>query len=158
MLGLFKAHATGDSLSKRRNPTLELLRQTNRFVDDLEEALALKVDLRGGFDGVLLCGMGGSAISGDIVADLCSDVSPVPVGVLRYPALPRWVSERALVVVASYSGNTRETKRMYEEAAGAGCTVAVICSGGDIEKVARERGTCSSRSPRGYSRGSPRAS
>ena len=121
-------------------PLTELLRQINRFVDDLEYSLNDRIDLDVECDNVILCGMGGSAISGDVVADLCVEVSDIPIKVLRYPSLPGWVSKRTFAVVASYSGNTHETLSMYREAAGTGCPVAVICSGGEIERIAKERG------------------
>lgn len=118
---------------------MELLRQINRFVDDLEYSLNDRIDLDVDCDNIILCGMGGSAISGDVVADLCVDVSDIPIEVLRYPSLPEWVSKRTFAIVASYSGNTHETLSMYREAAGTGCPVTVICSGGEIEKIAKER-------------------
>ncbi|KQM10578.1 hypothetical protein AOA81_01440 [Methanomassiliicoccales archaeon RumEn M2] len=121
-------------------PLTELLRQINRFVDDLEHSLNDRIDLHVECDNAILCGMGGSAISGDVVADLCVEVSDIQIEVLRYPSLPGWVSKRTFAVVSSYSGNTHETLSMYREAAGKGCPVAVICSGGEIEKVAKERG------------------
>ena len=121
------------------NPLMELLRQINRFVDDLEYSLNDRIDLNVDCDNIILCGMGGSAISGDVVADLCVDVSDIPIEVLRYPSLPGWVSKRTFAIVASYSGNTYETLSMYREAAGTGCPVTVICSGGEIEKIAKER-------------------
>lgn len=121
-------------------PLMELLSQINRFVDDLDYSLNDRIDLDVDCDSVLLCGMGGSAISGDIVADLFVEVSDVPIFALRYPSLPRWVSKRTFAVVASYSGNTHETLSMYKEVVKAGCPVAVICSGGEIERIAKERG------------------
>ena len=51
-------------------PLAELLRQINRFVDDLEHSLNDRIDLHVECDNAILCGMGGSAISGDVVADL----------------------------------------------------------------------------------------
>lgn len=127
-------------MNDEENPLKELLRQINRFVDDLEHSLNDRIRLDVDCDNAILCGMGGSAISGDVVADLCVEVSDIPIEVLRYPSLPGWVSKRTFAVVASYSGNTHETLNMYREIAGTGCPVAVICSGGEIERIAKERG------------------
>ena len=85
-------------------PLTELLRQINRFVDDLEHSLNDRIDLDVECDNAILCGMGGSAISGDVVADLCVEVSDIQIEVLRYPSLPGWVSKRTFAVVSSYSG------------------------------------------------------
>lgn len=117
--------------------------QIDRFVDDLRNSF----DLAPGFnidfkecDGIVLCGMGGSGISGDIVNDMCCDTSRVKVGVLRYPVFPGWVSDKTLAVISSYSGNTWETKAMYREAVDRGCRIVVIASGGEIWDLAEERG------------------
>ena len=82
-----------------RTPLAELLRQINRFVDDLEHSLNDRIDLHVECDNAILCGMGGSAISGDVVADLCVEVSDIQIEVLRYPSLPGWVSKRTFAVV-----------------------------------------------------------
>lgn len=117
--------------------------QIDRFVDDLRNSF----DLVPGFDidfddcnGIILCGMGGSGISGDIVYDMCYDVSRVKIGVQRYPVLPGWVSEKTLAVITSYSGNTWETKAMYRAAVEKGCRIVAITSGGEIWDMAEERG------------------
>lgn len=136
-------------MSDVSSPLAELLRQINRFVDDLECSLNSRIEMDIDCDNVLLCGMGGSAISGDVIADLCVDVSGIPVKVLRYPALPGWASKRTFTVMASYSGNTHETLSMYRDAVSTGCPVAVICSGGEIERMATERGECIVKVPAG---------
>ncbi len=117
--------------------------QIDRFVDDLRNSLDLApefdIDFKG-CDGIILCGMGGSGISGDIVNDMCCDTSRIKVCVLRYPVFPGWVSDRTLAVISSYSGNTWETKAMYREAIGRGCRIVVIASGGEIWDLAEDRG------------------
>ena len=59
-------------------------------------------------NGAIVCGMGGSAIGGDVVG-ACLDGLPVPYQVVRGYELPAWVSEHTLVFAVSYSGNTEET-------------------------------------------------
>ena len=61
------------------------------------------------FSGVVITGMGGSAIGGDLLRALCADTATVPIVVNRGYRLPGWVDDRTLVVVSSYSGNTEET-------------------------------------------------
>ncbi len=114
--------------------------QIDRFVDDLRDSFNLVTDVKADCDNIILCGMGGSAISGDVVADLCFDRSKININVLRYPVFPGWADEKTLAVISSYSGNTWETKAMYDEAIKRGCQIVVISSGGDIWNLAEERG------------------
>lgn len=117
--------------------------QIDRFVDDLRNSFDLVSEFRIDFDecdGIILCGMGGSGISGDIVYDMCFDVCKLKVSVQKYPVLPGWVSDKTLAVISSYSGNTWETKAMYREAIEKGCRIVAITSGGDVWDMAEERG------------------
>src|SRR4030042_1178618 len=61
---------------------------------------------------VIVCGMGGSAIGGDLMAEWMSHSSEVPCRVCRSYKLPGHVGKNSLVIVASYSGNTEETLSM----------------------------------------------
>lgn len=94
----------------------------------------------GALGGVVVCGMGGSAIGGDLVRALAEAESPVPVVVNRSYALPAWVGGRSLVVVSSYSGGTEETLSAYAEVRRRGARVVVIASGGEAAEQAREAG------------------
>lgn len=91
-------------------------------------------------DGVLWCGMGGSAIGGDFLAALASPRAPYPLQVHRGGPLPAWTNERTLVILASYSGATAETLAIAREAMDRGCRLAALTSGGTLAKLAdRER-------------------
>ena len=114
--------------------------QINRFMDDLKSSFDLNVSFDKHYDQIILCGMGGSAISGDIVSDMCFDIPNASVRVSRYPVLPAWVDERTLVVICSYSGNTWETQAMYEDAIERNSRIIVMTSGGIIEEIAKYRG------------------
>lgn len=116
-----------------------MLNQICRFADDLEESFKMVTDVRLECDNIVVCGMGGSAVSGDIISDICFDIPDVKIEVIRYPLLPGWVNEKSLVLICSYSGNTWETKSMYEEAVKRGCKIIVISSGGDISEIAAMR-------------------
>jgi glucose/mannose-6-phosphate isomerase len=75
-------------------------------------------DLRGGDRprAVVVAGMGGSGIAGDVLAALAAPSSPVPVVVHRGPGLPGWVGAADLVVGVSCSGSTAETLSATDEA------------------------------------------
>ncbi|CAA9329103.1 MAG: Putative regulator of the mannose operon, ManO [uncultured Frankineae bacterium] len=75
---------------------------------------------------VLVCGAGGSAVAGDVLAAVAGDASPVPVVVSRGPVLPAWAGPMDLVVAVSCSGSTRETLSALEEAVRRGCRLMVV--------------------------------
>ncbi|MFM8944976.1 MAG: bifunctional phosphoglucose/phosphomannose isomerase, partial [Actinomycetota bacterium] len=79
-----------------------------------------------------MCGMGGSAVGGDVVRAAFADRLPVPVEVLRGPTLPGHVGRGTLVVASSYSGDTAETNAAFEAALARGCRVLAIAAGGRI--------------------------
>ena len=89
-------------------------------------------------DGVVVCGMGGSAIGGDLLRTLAEPEAPVPVQVVRGYALPGWVGPRTLVVASSYSGGTEETLAAFAEARARGAACAVVASGGALMARAEE--------------------
>jgi len=110
------------------------------FTDDLKNSMQHPIKIDAGFDRIMICGMGGSAIGGDIVRDIVSGETKYPITVQRFPELPKWVDDRTFVIASSYSGNTRETLEMYRQAAERGCRIAIITSGGELEKLGKERG------------------
>ncbi len=89
---------------------------------------------------LVIIGMGGSAIAGDLLAALAGPSSPVPVLVSRSYTLPRYVDERVTVVVSSYSGNTEESLSAMEDAAARGARILCIASGGALAERARSEG------------------
>jgi glucose/mannose-6-phosphate isomerase len=66
---------------------------------------------------VVVAGMGGSGIAGDVLAALAAPSSPAPVVVHRGPGLPGWVGAADLVIAVSCSGSTAETLSATDEAA-----------------------------------------
>lgn len=93
-----------------------------------------------GVTSVVFCGMGGSAVAGDVLKQAFRDRLPVPVDVNRSGLLPAFAGPHTLVVVSSYSGNTSETLSAYREAVERGCRVLAITSGGELERSCAERG------------------
>lgn len=89
---------------------------------------------------VVLLGMGGSAISGDIVRSLSAASGGKPVTLVRGYDLPASVGERTLVVACSHSGNTEETLSAYGQALAAGAMTAVVTTGGRIAELASDAG------------------
>ncbi len=79
---------------------------------------------------IVIGGVGGSGIAGDIVADFVKTRSRIPISVCRAYNLPSYVGEGTLFLAISYSGETRETLNMLEEASSRGAMVATVSSGG----------------------------
>ncbi len=92
-----------------------------------------------GLKAVVVLGMGGSGISGDVVAALVSDSLSVPVSTVKGYRLPRFVDESTLVFAVSYSGNTEETLDCVEEALKRSAPIVAITSGGRLADIACER-------------------
>lgn len=89
-------------------------------------------------DSVLVCGMGGSGISGGLLDQFTVGTSSVPIKSNRFYELPEWVDDSTLVIVVSYSGNTEETLSCYDGAIDRGATCVAITSNGELEMRARD--------------------
>ena len=113
--------------------------QLHDFPDDLREALTWDP---GEFDcdAVLLCGMGGSAISGAIAADMYMEKSRIPLVTVKNFTIPAWAGPKTLSIVSSYSGNTIETLRMYEASLKAGCRIVAVTAGGKLKSLCERDG------------------
>jgi glucose/mannose-6-phosphate isomerase len=84
---------------------------------------------------VVVLGMGGSGIAGDIMASVAGPFMPVPVLVAKSYELPAFVGEGTLVFAVSFSGNTEETVEATTEAAVQGAKIVVISGGGELSRL-----------------------
>lgn len=89
---------------------------------------------------IVVAGMGGSAIGGDLAAALLQDELKVPMQVHRDYGLPGYVGRDTLVIISSYSGNTEETLTGLEEAKRRGAKVLCLTTGGRVAEIARANG------------------
>lgn len=89
---------------------------------------------------IVLCGMGGSAIGGDFLRCYLVDQLKIPFIVVRDYNLPNFVSEKTLLIVSSYSGNTEETLSALDEGIKCGCKILGISSNGMIETICFKNG------------------
>ncbi len=90
-------------------------------------------------ENILVCGMGGSAISGDIAYDIVKDSLLLPMFVNKDYFLPHWVSKNTLVIVVSHSGNTNETIQMAKQANKKKAKTVFISSNGKLEKISQNK-------------------
>ncbi len=107
------------------------------------------IPARDDFDNVVVLGMGGSGISGDIVQVVGTATFPVPLTVLKHYRTPAFVGPRTLAFAVSYSGDTEETLEMARGAHAAGATVVAITAGGALAQFAREQGALHVPCPEG---------
>ncbi len=103
---------------------------------EIGKAIALK-NQYSDIHNVVVAGMGGSAIGGDVAKLLCKNELKVPMVVSRNYTLPGWVNENTLVICSSYSGNTEETLAAFEHARDKDAQIVGISTGGTLsEKMA----------------------
>ena len=113
------------------------------FPENLTEALELgeKISLNHAYrhiQNVVVAGMGGSAIGGDVISVLEKDNLDVPFVVCRGYSLPNWVNENTLIVCSSYSGNTEETLSALDDAVSKNAQICGITTGGKIADKLKE--------------------
>ncbi len=107
--------------------------ESSSYLQGLSELTPLNVNP----GSVVVCGMGGSAIAGDLLRPVFEDAG-VQIAVNREYSLPGWVSEKDLLVFSSYSGNTEETLSCFNEALTGSSPKLVISSGGKLTELACE--------------------
>jgi glucose/mannose-6-phosphate isomerase len=90
--------------------------------------------------GLMVCGMGGSAIGGDLAAAALGDRLTKPLLTIRGYELPSWATPEWTVLCSSYSGKTEETLACFEAAEVLGARRLVLSTGGPLVERAREAG------------------
>ncbi|MCW2988857.1 MAG: Bifunctional phosphoglucose/phosphomannose isomerase [Solirubrobacterales bacterium] len=90
--------------------------------------------------GVMVCGMGGSAIGADLAAAALGDRLTRPLLTVRGYGLPSWTTPEWTVLCCSYSGNTEETLACFVAAEALSTRRIVVSTGGELVDGAREAG------------------
>ncbi len=89
---------------------------------------------------VLIVGMGGSAIGGEILKDWLSGSLRVPLEICRDYQIPVYAGRKSLVIAVSYSGNTEETLNSFLGAVSRGCMTVAVTSGGMLGDLCEKMG------------------
>jgi glucose/mannose-6-phosphate isomerase len=89
-------------------------------------------------ENIVVAGMGGSAIGGDLLKDWAQDKVKVPIDVCRDYHLPAYASKKTLVLCTSYSGETEETLSVFLEALKRKCSVISLSSGGTLHEFSEK--------------------
>jgi glucose/mannose-6-phosphate isomerase len=130
------------------NPSFTTL-DTNNYLGEIDNlpaqlqnayqtGLSLSVPPWQGIQKVLIAGMGGSAIGGDLLIAYTAPFCPLPMVVQRNYTLPAWAhGPETLVIASSHSGNTEETLAAFDLAQENRCRILALCTGGKLAEQAR---------------------
>ena len=125
------------------------------FSKQCREALVLPkgLSVQGEVKNIVVAGMGGSAVGGDLLRSYMHD-SKIPIYVSRGYKVPSFVDSGTLVFVVSYSGNTEETLSSYYDAYEKRAKIIGITSGGKLadecDKVVKVPSGLQPRAALGY--------
>lgn len=118
-----------------------MLKLVYNLPDHCEEAFEMASDAVKGLRlqnilNVVITGLGGSAIGGNLIRMFVTDKASIPVTVNRDYTLPSFVDEKTLVIACSYSGNTEETLSAYDDARRKKARILVVSTGGELKQKA----------------------
>ncbi|MBU0529794.1 bifunctional phosphoglucose/phosphomannose isomerase [bacterium] len=116
-----------------------------RFADQIQKAIGIgeQINLKNDYSAcknIIVAGMGGSAIGGDVVKTLVHHELKIPFYVNRNYTLPKWADEKTLIICSSYSGNTEESLSAYEDALKKGTMICGISTGGQLSERIQAKG------------------
>jgi glucose/mannose-6-phosphate isomerase len=125
----------------RKMDPARMLRMVAEMPQHIEKAIVISSSVPigvpgSGFKHVVVAGMGGSAIAGDVLRTLMEERASVPCSVVREYASPPFIGQQTLLFCSSYSGNTEETLSLYEDAKRRAVRVVCLGSGGELERRA----------------------
>jgi len=121
-------------------------RFTDQCVSAIEQGKTFERVPKQRIDKIVVCGMGGSAVAGDLVKRF----SRVPFFTNRGYLLPVFTNRSTLLVALSYSGNTAETLSALTRGIEAGASILVIASGGKLEQICNAQDLPFLKIPAGY--------
>ena len=122
--------------------------------EQIEFAWGNKINLKQlkvkSFSSIIVSGLGGSAISGDLLQNYLGNELKLPYSVNRNYSLPAYVNKDTLLIASSYSGNTEETIEVIKKGIKKKCSIIAITTGGTIGKIAKENNIPTVKLKKGY--------
>lgn len=115
----------------------DILALPEHLRDALWRVESAKLESHDAPGGLIVAGMGGSAIGGALARAVLGDRASRPIVVMRDYGVPAWTTPDATVLCASYSGNTEETLAAFEAAGALGARRVVATTGGKLAAAAR---------------------
>jgi glucose/mannose-6-phosphate isomerase len=122
-----------------RSDMLSMMERTSARLVPPADAMTTCPGRLGEADNVVLAGVGGSGIIGDILLDCLREDADIPVVVSRGLRVPRFVGKRTLFIAISYSGETAETLGQVEQGSRKGAKIVVVTSGGRLLSKAKSK-------------------
>ena len=118
---------------------MDLLGIIHALPQQIREGVQLGKDVKvtGEFSNIVVTGMGGSGIPGDLLKAVLHNCK-LPIIVNKDYSVPGFVSKNTLVFVISYSGNTEETLSAFKECQKKRATIVVLTAGGKLRDLARQ--------------------
>ncbi len=130
-----------NQISIQRNDKSNMRRLLIEFPKQIDEAVQIGTKIsppirRSQIDKIVITGLGGSAIGGDLLRSYLTEELKIPIIINRHYYLPEFVNERTMVVISSYSGNTEETIASHLDAKKKKAKVLCISSDGETAMLA----------------------
>ncbi len=118
---------------------MDLLDIIHSLPQQIREGVQLGKDIKltGEFSHIVVTGMGGSGIPGNLLQGVLHDCK-LPIIVHKDYTLPGFVNKNTLVFAISYSGNTEETISSFKDAQKKRATIVTLTSGGKLRELARD--------------------
>jgi glucose/mannose-6-phosphate isomerase len=131
--------------TRRGIDTLGMFDATARLPEQVAAAVELGRAVEGLPDGdsianIVVLGMGGSGVAGDLLAAVGQQFLPVPVTVVKGYDAPSFIDRTTLVFALSFSGDTEETLQAVDEAQTSGASIVAVARGGQLADRAGEWG------------------
>ena len=117
----------------------DLVKTPTYCSDAIKRADQIEVPREINPENILIAGMGGSAIAGEILRDWLKEKLFLPINVCKDYTLPGYVNKNSLVFVLSYSGNTEETLSIFRAAKQRECNIISITSGGQLKELCKKQ-------------------
>lgn len=116
-----------------------MLKVIEDFPHQCQTALGLAkgMTVSGKINNIIVAGMGGSAVGGDLLKLYLHELK-MPVATIRDYKLPDYANENTLVFAVSYSGNTEETLSAYEDSLKKKAKIIAVTSGGTLGEIAKK--------------------
>lgn len=99
---------------------------------------------------IVVAGLGGSAIGGDLVRSYLAEKLNIPFFICRNYTLPNFVDESSLVFISSYSGNTEETLSAHDDAQRRKAKILALSSGGKVKEKSLQNQITWVNIPKGF--------
>ena len=112
--------------------------QIRRSIQVIDRDALKKIASEGKPRAIIVAGMGGSGVSGEVLAAVAGPSSSIPIVVERTHHLPGWVSPIDMVIAVSCSGGTEETLSVADEAGRRGARLVTVgAAGSPLEEISK---------------------